>query len=76
MLIHQVLHIVHHSWLYVSTTTVGLSVYRSTALPHTDEWFDPIRHLLNNEVLSREVLDDENMMFGQGERTIYKLGEL
>lgn len=56
---------------------VILVVYRSTWLRDTDKMFEPVRELLADgfEVLSREVNEDKDMIFGHGELTIYALAE-
>lgn len=66
-------------WLsyHVSHTEAGLIlvVYRSTWLRDSDELYEPVAKLLNDghKVLFSEVRQDENMMFGHGQMTIYAL---
>ena len=66
-------------WLsyHLFGTTVGviLVVYRSTWLRDTDKMYKPVAEILADgcELLSRETRPDTDMMFGQGELTIYAL---
>jgi len=68
-------------WLsyHVSHAETGLIliVYRSTWLRDSDEIYGPVAKLLGDgyKVLFSEVRQDENMMFGHGEMTIYALDE-
>lgn len=66
-------------WLsyHVFDAAVGviLVVYRSTWLRDTDKMYQPVRELLADgfEVLSRDITEDKDMVFGHGELTIYAL---
>lgn len=61
--------------LFDTTVGVILVVYRSTWLRNTDKLFKPVAEILADgcELLSRETRPDPDMMFGQGELTVYAL---
>jgi len=50
-------------------------VYRSTWLRDSDNLYRPVEQILgdHSEVLYRELIQDEDMIFGQGELTVYAL---
>lgn len=53
-----------------------LRVFRSLALPHSDPDYAPVREFLESnehEVLVSEIVEDDKMMFGRGEYTIYQI---
>ena len=66
-------------WLSYNTFDVAegviLVVYRSTWLRDTDPMYSPVAELLaaGHEVLFRETNQDEDMIFGHGELTMYAL---
>ena len=82
MLIHTLQVVVTNpGWLHATTVQlvegIGLSVYRSAALPANDSWLRPVRQLLDthrHELLWRNTVEDPDMMFGEAEHTMYKLG--
>lgn len=66
----------HPSIITASLGRVTLIVYRSPILHDDDDMYHPVREVLNStphQVLSSDVIKDENMFFGEGILTIYKL---
>lgn len=68
--------------LYAWTTTdlgeggrSSLSVYRSTWIKDNNHpWLDPVRHLISDDaLLHREIVEDDQMVFGHGELSIYRI---
>lgn len=60
------------------TKAVGVAVYRSVVLHETDEWLLPIGEALGvypHREVHRAVREDEGMMFGSAELSVYGLGE-
>jgi hypothetical protein len=54
----------------------ALSVKVSIAIDDDDEWLNPVRDFLLNrqhQLLFREVVDDESMMFGEAVYSVYVL---
>lgn len=73
----------HHAFLYAHTVHLveGLSLFvaRSTALPKTDDWYKPVAKLLDSHHHQKqwsEIVADKNMMFGEAEHTMYRLGDI
>lgn len=73
----------HDALLYAQTVPLisgmaGLYVYRSTALPKCDSWYKPVNKFLDtrpSKMLWSEVVEDENMMFGEAEQSLYLIEE-
>lgn len=72
----------HHTFLYAHTVnllnTIGFCVYRSVALPKTDDWYKPVARFLNtnNPVhLFTKVVEDPGMWFGEAEMSMYEMKE-
>ena len=61
--------------LFDTADDVNLVVYRSIWLRDTDTMYKPVADILAGgyEILLREVRPDTDMMFGQGELTVYAL---
>jgi hypothetical protein len=58
--------------------STGLTVVRSPAVKDTDPVFAPVADALERftaEVVVSETQDDQDMMFGQAELTVYRLTE-
>lgn len=61
-------------WLIVGLSPTRLFVYRSIALPVTDEWYQPVIDLIGDtEPLTRSTISDPGMMFGRAEHVIYAI---
>ena len=65
-------------WVTAVVDGEFLCVYRSVLVHDTDPVLQPVNDLLNrhdNRVVTSVVGRDDNMMFGQGVATIYRIGE-
>ena len=63
-------------WIYaIWLNKTDLFVYRSPLVRDSHEWFDPIREELTkpHHVLSTEVIEDEGMVQGKANLTIYRM---
>ena len=65
-----------HGWLYAELIDSILVVYRSVAVKDSDQNYQPVAKLLeqNYEVCFDEVLEDETMMYGKAQSAVYLLG--
>lgn len=75
--------VAHSSFLYATIVPLvcggtGLSVYRSSALPESDDWYKPVRKYLDKhqpEFLWTKTVKDDSMMFGEAQHTVWKVKE-
>jgi hypothetical protein len=75
-----VLAISRHAWLYAHTYalahTAGLIVFRSPLVRLTDTMYRPVAEILRDfpmRMMMQETIPDEEMMFGEGELTVYRV---
>lgn len=63
-------------FLLVSVTRTTMFVYRSLQLPVTDDWYAPVKDLIEDaELVSRVIVEDPDMMLGKAEHSIYALSD-
>lgn len=62
--------------LYLIAGVLHLEVYHSTYLDEDDDWFEPVRRYLSQNVWSivrDQVFTDPGLMFGRGRLVLYKI---
>lgn len=65
-------------WVTAVVDGEFLCVYRSVLVHDTDPVLQPVNDLLNrheHRILASQTERDDNMMFGEGVATIYRIGQ-
>ena len=62
----------HDCTLYVTRDGDEITVYRSVLVQDADDLYQPVAELVDgSDLVHRETVADENMIFGQAERLVY-----